>query len=45
MSTTAPNRTPAWSQLLLAAILMALVVGAFWLKTGPTPAVTTGMEI
>src|SRR5205823_1759715 len=27
-----------WSQLLLAAILVALVGGAFWLKTRPQPA-------
>ncbi len=33
MSATAPTRAPTWSQLLLAAVLVGLVGGAFWLKT------------
>lgn len=31
----------AWSHRVIAAILGALIGGAFWLKTGPKPAVTT----
>jgi len=30
------SKVPAWSHLLLAAILVAIVAGAFWLKTKPT---------
>ena len=41
-STVEPARSkvPAWSQLLLAAILVILVGGAFWLKNRPKPAIT-----
>jgi tetratricopeptide (TPR) repeat protein len=34
------GKIPAWSHLLLAAILVALVGGAFWLKSRPKPDVT-----
>ena len=36
----ARSRFPAWSQLLLAAILVALVGGAFWLKSRPKPGIS-----
>ena len=38
MTDIARSKVPAWSQLLLAAVLVALVGGAFWLKTRPKPA-------
>jgi len=38
---TRARNVPAWSQLLLAAVLVSLVGGAFWLKTRPKPAITT----
>lgn len=34
------SKMPTWSQLLLAAILVGLVGGAFWLKTRAKPAVS-----
>ena len=39
MTDTPTSRIPNWSQLLLAAILVVLVGGAFWLKTRPKPAI------
>ncbi len=34
-------RGPAWSHPVLAAILVPLIGGAFWLETRPRPAATT----
>ena len=34
---TGRGKVPAWCQLFLVAILVALVGGAFGLKTGPNP--------
>lgn len=42
MNDTSPSKVPAWSQLLLAAILVALVGGAYWLKSRPKPTVIGG---
>ncbi len=38
MNSTHPSTLPSWSQLLLAAVLVGLVSGAYWLKVRPTPA-------
>jgi len=37
MNSTHPSTLPSWSQLLLAAVLVGLVGGAYWLKVRPTP--------
>ena len=39
MADKAIKRFPAWSQFLLAAILVLLVGSAFWLKTRPKPTI------
>ena len=45
MSQPAIRNVPNWSQFLLAAILVALVGGAFWLKTRPKPAISGAVRL
>src|SRR3990172_6936255 len=44
MDGTLRSTPPSWSRLLLPAILVAIVAGAYWLKVRPISALSGGQE-